>query len=77
MLHFGEYPNLATEGIHKGTKYHSAPVVPSHKLHRTLAVLTKNAIRKEETTQLKSSVDYLSSRTYDIGNQFQYIIEYA
>ena len=64
LLHFGEYSNSATEGIHKGMKYHSAPVLPSHKLHRTLAVLTKNVIRKEETKQLQSSMTYLSSESF-------------
>jgi len=77
LLHFGEYSNSATEGIHKGMKYHSAPVLPYHKLHRTLDVLTKNVIRKEETKQLQSSMNYLFSRTYEYGNQFQHIIEYA
>ena len=65
LLNFGEYSNSTTEGIHKCMKYHSAPVVPSHKMHRTLAVLTRNAIRKEETRELKSCVNYISSRTYD------------
>ena len=48
LLYFGKYSNSATEDCNNGMKSNSAPVRPSNKLHRSLTILTKNAIRKEE-----------------------------
>ena len=77
LLCFGEYSNSATEGCNNGMKSNSAPVRPSNNLHRSLTILTKNAIRKEEIHQKLSSINFQSSSTHDPGQEFQKIIQYA
>lgn len=53
-LCFGEYSNSVVEGVHNGMKHSSAPILPSHSLHRAVAILSKNATRKEEIRKKRS-----------------------
>ena len=78
LLHFGEYSNSAAEGgIHSNIKNCTAPVRPSHTLHRSMAILTKNAVREAKQKNAKRYKDINSSRTYCIGDQFNEVIDQA
>jgi len=77
LLSFGDYSNSVTEGTHNGMKFNAASVGPSTSIHRSLAILTKNAIRKEEDRTNKSSREFLTTRTNDPDGHFNHMIEYA
>ena len=47
-LCFGEYSNSVVEGVYNGMKHSSAPIIPSHSLHRAITILSKNATRNED-----------------------------
>ena len=77
LLHFGEYSNSAIEGIHHGMKWNSAKVSSSHSLNRSLAVLTKNADRKESDRTNTQQQDMQHFRPYDLDHTFHNVIEVA
>ena len=76
-FHLGEYSNSSIEGTHNGMKYNAAKVGPSYSLHRTCAILTKNAERKEQERMSKHTKEFLSLRTYDKSQLYDKVIEYA
>ena len=75
LLHFGVYSNTPNEGLHNGMKSNSAPVTPMHSIHRTLTILTKNAVRKEQRRNLDRENEYLSSRTYVKETHYDELID--
>ena len=77
LLHFGVYSNTPNEGIHNGMKSNAAPITAMHSIHRTLTILTKNAVRKEQTRNFDREADFLSSRTYVYNCNFDELIDIA
>ena len=58
-------------------KFNAASVGPSTSIHHSLAILTKNAIRKEDERKHKSSREFLTTRTNDPYGHFNHMIDYA
>ena len=75
-LCFGEYSNSVVEGVHNDMKHSSAPILPSHSLHRAVAILSKNTTRKEESRE-KSSIGKHGSRTYNKTLELNDVLDYA
>ena len=76
-LCFAEYSNSVVEGAHNGIKHNSAPLVPSHTLQHAVAILSKNASRKEDARKKHIALCKHGSRTYNKGLELNNVLDYA
>ena len=74
---FGVYSNTPIEGTHNGMKSSATPVLPTHSLVRSVAVLSKNAERKQDRRFASSYIDVVTTRTYKANDELSDVIEYA
>ena len=74
LLHFGVYLNTQNEGMHNGMRSNAAQVTAMHSIHRTLTILTKKIVCKEQLRSFDLETDFLLSRTYVVNNKFDDLI---
>ena len=74
---FGVYCNTPIEGTHNGIKSSATPVLPTHSLVRSVALLSKNAERNQDLRFSSSYIDLVTTRTYEANDELSDVIEYA
>ena len=77
LLCFGEWANCIIEGIHNSMKSSATPVLPSHSLTRSVAIISKNSERMKQQRVTQTYDDFVNERTYNSCNESKDILEYA